>query len=171
MALIQSTISFETFDVDSVPAPIDLYYTVDDAQTIAQLITFAQAQAVLLDPLEDNAFGQVHFTLHFDTAITRAPRAGAQSELTGLQSFSLVGIPSRSYGIDRPGSRASKYVGGVIPASDTDEIAWLAALLSPGAGYVSTDNFYNTLEAKLTLDRKTFRKRRKALNRKTHTVD
>jgi hypothetical protein len=169
MANKECQLSIQVEDVDHVPASIVYYFLVPEAVTL----TLIQTAINTLVPLLDAILGDVIIGITFkvDVSIVGAKGAaiaGAQTEMTGLQSWIITGVNNRSYGMDFAGALASKFINGVMPTSDLDVAAYEGYLLAPPSGMVLTDEVFQPLAAPSTEIVKTFRKKRKSLKQKSH---
>lgn len=169
MALAQVRFSHRIRDEEGIEASYTSYGTVDDASTVAAVLTdmddLGQALDLVTGGVITNA--EVHFQA-LCTGCKGAPVAGDWVEKTANFNFGNVANPKR-FGEALPALRQSKIVGGVINLADAD----VAALISIYATGTAVTTYTTAVWQALTALRDafiSFRKRRRALHSRTIEV-
>lgn len=168
MATRKLCLSTTLQDDAGVKTPQNVYFTTDDASTLAQLITYAQSIMTDLDPVTDSLLikGRLWVDVAVPGGLKVAPVDGGDNEETGLFTLSLTATPSKSFGVDVPAIPNSKLEadGKTINQADTDIAAWITKLTSSGTG-TPTDSVWSSAFSDVRRALKTFRKHRRALRR------
>jgi hypothetical protein len=168
MAQVPGLVSFTILDYYGSSGSVPIYVAIDTAQTVAQMLTFLDAQQALLVPLTEGEITEGRFEL-LKTYNVPAPVTdhAAEIERGGLFNFEQNGAP-RAYkdGILIPAFNTAKLVNGKINLADVDVIAWVNSIkaLSSAVQIVSKFGF---LLASLIDTLMTFRKHRKSLTKRS----
>lgn len=148
MATIHGIMSFRLQDFLGATGSEKTLVQFSDATTVAQMITDAQAYAVLLNPCTDAMGLQGRFEFFF-------PPTGLKTSIStnntlvngGLLSYSQAGGNRYIYSEEVPAFAEAKITNGKIDLSDTDVIALKNWYLNGGAHILAESNAYNTLAA------------------------
>lgn len=170
MTTYLSLLSIELQDNLGVPASHDLFVNVPDTATVANLVTYGQAYCAVLDPVTSAEGVVAHFTVNFpSTGLKTAPLATSEVERTGLFNFSQAGSRYK-FGVDVPSIADAVIATGKIDLTNTGVIAWKNFILAAGAGGIQAASKFSNLLSGLLDALISFRKHRKAENRRSFEV-
>lgn len=125
MATQFGIVSFGIFDDIGVTVPHDIFVTIDDSKTVAQVLTELLAYGVLADAITDGASLAAHVTIRFDpTGFKVLPAAGKAVDTTGLFTFAQSSSPNK-WSIDMPAIADAVIVAGKIDPTNAAVAAWV----------------------------------------------
>jgi len=168
MAVQQGLASIQLLDATGVVGAFDQPFTFDDASTtLANLIAAMQGLSTQVDAVSEGLTQKIRMTL--DIALPSGinvlkPVAGSDLEETGLFTMNVLGN-IYSYGVDVPAYLQTEFTGKNIQTSAPPTSSFINYLITTATGSVKwADRGKNQLSA-VVRARKTFRKRRRALQR------
>jgi hypothetical protein len=148
---------------------VSLYFTFPDTLTLAQVVTYLQTGITRIDAITDGVIDRAKFVVDVPLpgGIKPTPAPGSDNEETGLFTFQLSEIPSKSWAADVPAIAQA-----VLDASHPNRIDltngdvsnFVTYVVSSGAGS-PTNNLWSSLLSGVRTGLKTFRKHRRQAKR------
>ena len=165
MAFLDAVVSTQILDSRGEVTSYDQPIQVNDAQTIATLITSMQGFGVSVDTITDGQLTKIRVCLlvALPSGIKTAPVAGSDNEKTGLATWNVLGSVNK-YGVDTPAIPNSLLSGNQVITGSGAYAAFITALQTITANLAFVDRYGHGLA---TVQRAflTFRKHRRALRR------
>lgn len=169
MANYLAIISIEVLDILGVSTAHDIFVEVPDTATVAQVATYFQDYAAVLDGITDGQPTDGHVTVKIKpTGVKTAPVASSEVEKTGLFNYAQAGSTYKA-GIDVPAIADTVIVDGRIDLSNAGVQAWRDFVIATLTGIHAVSKFQNDLTALLDA-LITFRKHRRAENRRSFEI-
>lgn len=165
MATKNGIVSLTIQDYDGEITAMPTFVQFDDGtEDFGTFATYIQNLMENLSPLLDGAIVKARLVVDYNP-LGGDPVSGAEIERTGLLSSALVGVAGRSYGYDIPAFKYSKFVGNVIPLTDSDVEALQSYLTFPVGTIVAVNENWSYVLGNFRSGAKTFRKHRKQTKR------
>jgi len=170
MAVLQAHVSFRVLDALGVIASLPIPFTQDDTVTLADLATFVNTLAPLVDGVTDAEIVGIDIVLTdpLPGGLKTAPVAGSEVERVGLFNFSQNAIKYK-YGIPIPALKQTLIVNGRINLAASAVTAFVAGVTGAIGANVWTSTAYNELLG-LVDALISFRKHRRAETRRSFEV-
>ena len=150
MAVRAGSASFRLIDYLGVKVPKIVYFNVDDAKTIANVIADLEAFAALLDPVTDAAsFAHVaNFSINFtDSALKGTPNEGNAASISGAASFAETGTGQTFSDLIPAIAQAQVSSGSIIDGVGSPFLAYRTAFVTPFTNITLTSQDQRTLAA------------------------
>lgn len=166
MANYSAQASYKIKDYLGVETSHLIDFVAPEATTITQLQTFVSGYTPVLDAIIDGQI--ILLTLSLDMNIAGAkssPVVGNPVEQTGLFNFSQSGV-TRKFGIDVPSIANEVIANGKVDLSNADVTAWKDWITAAHSGISVVSAYLLDLVALIDV-LLSFRKKRKALNRRS----
>lgn len=170
MANIKALLSVQKIDALGVTVSDDMFVNIPEATTLTTLNTWAAATLPVLDAVTDSkiTLATLKVVLTLPGGLKADPAATAEAERTGLFNFSQASVPYQN-GVDISGIKASLIVDGKIDLSAGAVTDLVDAFTVAVNGVIPISKFLYTLTG-LVDALVTFRKHRKAENRRSYEV-
>jgi hypothetical protein len=168
MATVQALVSTQVTDALGVTATVDQFVTFPDTLTAADLQTWSNAYILKLDPITDGQITLQKISLVMalpGSGIKTSPNATAEVERTGLLNMSQTGSRYK-FGVDIPAIAEAVISNGKINLTNSDVQAFIGIMTTVTNSVTVVSKFLNALRG-LVDALLTFRKHRKALNRRS----
>ncbi len=164
-ALVSAT--FEDEKGERVAAPF--YFTTDDANTLANILSYAGTVAAQMEALSSSELLRVRIVLNapLPGGIKTDPDAGSDNEETGLFTLALTSPSSKSFSVDIPAINPVVMDAthpNIIDQANAAVIAFVTTLTTAGTG-TPTNNLWSSAITGVRSAIKTFRKHRRAAKR------
>jgi hypothetical protein len=146
MGLVQGLLSIKYTDPIHVPASTPAYIQVDDTNTVADIMTKAQADLLLWKALTDDGIVGFSLDLQADVSAVSTPAADANSEQGLLTNFNQVNSQYASpYWI--AGLKDTLIVNGHIDLAAGAIVNWVGMMTTLGGVYEYVSKYHNHLTA------------------------
>jgi hypothetical protein len=166
MANLHAILSYRIKDADGESVSMPIYFTVDDATTLADLNTVASALGDDLNGVIDGQITRVRVEVDLTVGGSwrAAPVSGAEIERLASFNHTLTNPVGKTYTQVVPTWAYDKFLGNNVVTGDTQTDAWKARMVEGTPPVFQDDVWGGDLDVLLSA-KKTFRKHRKQTKR------
>lgn len=161
MAFQKALVSYTIEDDKGYKGSLPLYMLYDDATaTLAGILSTVDSMNTLVDNITEGKIVSVGITLYptLGAGLKATPVANSDVEESGLFTFPLLNLPSKSFSIDVPALIQAAFVDDAINTANTAIAAWLDEVNNGSSTLVVFNDVWSSGLDTVRKARKSFRK-------------
>jgi hypothetical protein len=161
MALQKVLMSFTIEDAKGYKGSLPIYGTYDDATaTLASVLAYIDTMATLVDAITEGKVISQSLVLYptLGAGLKADPVANSDVQESGLFTFPMANLPSKSFSIDVPALIQAAFVADNINTANVAIAAWLDEINNNTAEIRATNDIWTTFLNPVRKAVKSFRK-------------
>lgn len=161
MALQKALVSYTIEDAKGYKGSMPLYVQYDDAvATLASILATVDSLNTIVDNITEGMINSVSVVLYptLGAGLKATPVANSDIEESGLFTFPLVSLPSKSFSIDVPALIQTAFVDDAINTAETNVAAFLDEVNSDTSDLIMKNDVWSSSLGVVRKARKSFRK-------------